>query len=176
MKKLISGSVVTTGLLMAALPAPANTSYDYATVLESIPVYQTIEVSTPRQECWNERVVSRHYDDRQRSNTPVIISTIIGGALGNAVGNGKSNRRIGTAVGAVLGHSVGRDIVRHNSRSSVDRYEDVRRCDVVDEYYEQERLVGYHVRYEYNGEEYTVRMDHDPGEQIQVKVRVEPVR
>lgn len=174
MKKMIYGC--TTGaLFMMSAPILANTSYDYARVVESIPIYQEVRVASPRKDCWNEQVVT-HQRGQVGSSTPVIISTIIGGALGNAVGHGQSNRRIGTVVGAVLGHSVGRDIVRHNSGPVVETYETVRRCEVVNEYQEQRRLVGYQVRYRYHGEDYTVRMDNDPGDRIQVKVRVEPLR
>ena len=109
-------------LLLSAIPASAATQYTYAPVIETVPVYEMVRVASPRENCWTERVVSRQHA-RSASNTPVILSTIIGGALGNAVGHGKSNRRLGTVVGAVLGHSVGRDIVR-NSGPVVERYED----------------------------------------------------
>jgi uncharacterized protein YcfJ len=174
MEKMIYGCSVS-ALLMFSAPMMANTSYDYARVIESIPIYQEVRVATPRKDCWNEQVVT-HRRGQSGSSTPVIISTIIGGALGNAVGHGKSNRRVGTVVGAVLGHSVGRDIVRHNSGPSVETYETVQRCEVVHDYEEQRRLVGYQVRYRFYGEDYTVRMDNDPGDRIQVKVRVEPLR
>ena len=91
-------------------------------------MYQAVQVSRPVESCWNERIVTRHRTGAE-SHTPVILSTIIGGALGNAVGHGKSNRRVGTVVGAVLGHSVGRDIVR-NSGPVVERYKHL-----VDEMY-----------------------------------------
>ncbi len=175
MNRVIFGCV-TVAISMLSAPILANTSYDYARVIESIPIYQEVRVASPRRDCWNEQVVSRHPLSHSGSSTPVIISTIIGGAFGNAVGHGKSNRQIGTVVGAVLGHSIGRDIVRHNSEPSLQFYETVRRCEVFNEYEEQHRLVGYQVRYRYHGEDYTVRMDNDPGDRIQVKVRVVPLR
>jgi uncharacterized protein YcfJ len=55
------------------------------------------------------------------------------------------------------------------------RYETVRQCETVYEYREEERLVGYQVVYRYNDEEYSVRMDNDPGEQVRLKVNVQPV-
>ena len=114
--------------------------------------------------------------DRSSSNTPAILGTIIGGAIGNAVGHGKSNARIGTVVGAVLGHSIGRDIVSANgSRERSRHYETVRQCETVYEYRDEERLVGYDVRYRYNDEEYSVRMDEEPGSQVRIRVNVQPV-
>ena len=169
-----------TGLAFTLLAMPVfassgeRTTYEYATVIDSRPIYQTVEISTPREECWNEEVVV-HRRDRSDSNTPAIIGTIIGGALGNAVGHGKSNRRVGTVVGAVLGHSIGRDIVTANGSRERGRYETVRQCETVYEYREEERVVGYDVRYRYNDEEYSVRMDEEPGSQVRIRVNVQPV-
>ena len=168
--KLALGSLA----LLLATPSFADTRYEYAEVVESQPVYKTVEISIPREECWNEEVA---YSARTRSDshTPAILGTIIGGALGNAVGHGKSNKRVGTVVGAVLGHSIGRDIVANNSRDKEVRYETVRQCETVYEYREEERLVGYQVVYRYNDEDYSVRMDNDPGEQVRIKVNIQPV-
>jgi uncharacterized protein YcfJ len=152
----------------------ADTRFEYADVIESTPVYRTVEVTVPREECWNEEVVS-HRRARPESRTPALLGTIIGGALGNAVGHGKSNKRVGTVVGAVLGHSIGRDIVAANSRGGVTQYETVRQCETVYDYHEEERLIGYQVRYRYNNEDYSVRMDDDPGQQVRVRVDVQPV-
>lgn len=174
----IQGCVGVTGLLLVAsmwaTSVSANTTYEYAQVIDSRPVYQTVEISSPRQECWNEEVVS-HRRSHSDSRTPAIVGTIIGGALGNAVGHGKSNKRIGTVVGAVLGHSIGRDIVAANGRNRDTYYETVRHCETVYEYREEERLIGYDVRYRYNNEEYSVRMDEEPGAEVRVRVNVQPV-
>lgn len=168
--KAIAGAM---GILMCT-PVLADTRYEYAQVLESRPVYRSVEVSVPRQECWDEEIA--HTDSvRPDSNTSAIIGTIIGGALGNAVGHNKSNKRVGAVVGAVLGHSIGRDIVASNSRERVVRYETVRQCETVYEYHDEERLIGYDVVYRYNDQDYSVRMDEDPGERVRVKVNVQPV-
>lgn len=163
------------GTMWMSSAALAQTQYVYADVLESRPIYQSVTVSVPREECWQEqvRVKDRHRSD---SRTPALISAIVGGAIGNAVGNNSSSRKVGTVVGAVLGHSVGRDIVAANSRHEPARYQTVQHCNVVDEYYDEERLMGYQVRYHYNGEDFSVRMDDDPGERIRLRVQVEPVR
>jgi uncharacterized protein YcfJ len=183
MKKFtISAGAKETGplLLVAALlslcatPVWANSSYEYARVLESRPVYRLVEVSIPHQECWDEEYISQRRSGSE-SRTPTLIGTIIGGAIGNAVGHKKSNKRVGTVVGAVLGHSIGRDIVAANGRQSKPHYETVRQCETVYAYREEERLIGYDVRYRFNDAEYSVRMDNDPGERIRVRVDVQPV-
>jgi len=160
--------------LLLATPGFADTRYEYAQVIESRPVYKNVEISMPHEECWDEEIAHTRAT-RSDSRTPAILGTIIGGALGNAVGHGRSNKRVGTIVGAVLGHSIGRDIVAGNSQDRVVRYETVRQCETVYEYREEERLVGYQVVYRYNDEDYSVRMDDDPGEQIRIKVNIQPV-
>ncbi|GAB5497947.1 MAG: glycine zipper 2TM domain-containing protein [Pseudohongiellaceae bacterium] len=153
----------------------AETSYEYAPVVESRPLYQVVEVSTPQEQCWEEEIAVDYSRQRQRSSTPVIVSTILGGAIGNAVGHNKSNKRVGAVLGAVLGHSIGRDIVRSNSRSGARGFEIVQRCETVYEQQQQERLIGYQVTYLYNGQERSIRTDTDPGDQIRLRVNVQPV-
>ncbi len=160
-------------MMFASGAAMAQGSIQYATVIESRPVYQMVEVSTPREECWNEQVAVR--EKSSSSRTPVVLSTIVGGAIGNALGNNKSNQRVGAVVGGVLGHSIGRDIVSANRKPDRVHYETVRHCETVQQYHQEERLQGYQVRYRYNGEEYSIRTNHDPGDRIRVRVHVEPV-
>lgn len=152
-------------LLLAGAGARAGESFEYAEVVESRPVYRLVEVSRPVERCWTERV-----DAGRRSDTPLILSAIIGGAVGNAVGNNKSNKRVGAALGAVLGHSIGRDIVR-----GAGGFRTVERCGTVDEPGTEERLIGWQVTYLYNGEEHSVRMPRDPGETVRLRVSVQPV-
>jgi len=163
------------GTMWISSPALAQTQYVYADVLQSRPVYQSVTVSAPREECWQEQVRVKD-SHRSQSRTPVLVTTLLGGALGNAVGNNSSSRKVGAVVGAVLGHSVGRDIVAANRRHQPARHQTVQQCELVDEYYDEERLVGYQVSYRYNGEDFSVRMNDDPGERIRLRVQIEPVR
>lgn len=48
----------------------------------------------------------------------------------------------------------------------------VERCEIRHDYYEEERVVGYDVRYQYNGRVYHTRMDRDPGPRVRVRVNV----
>lgn len=171
--KLIATLGVVLGLL--SLRSWAETSFETAQVLESLPVYQEVEVSTPQEQCWEEEVEVERYADRGGSNTPVLVSTLIGGAIGNAVGHNKSNQRVGAVLGAMLGHSIGRDIIRGKEQGAVRDYQTVQRCKTVYQQHTEERLVGYQVTYLYNGEEFSVRTDSDPGGEIRVRVSVEPV-
>jgi uncharacterized protein YcfJ len=170
---LFSASVAT---LLAAVAATSQAAsrYDEADVLSSTPIYRTVQISSPRRECWEEEVqrVSR-YSDRDRSRTPTLLGAVIGGALGNELGHNKTNKRVGTVVGAVLGAG---DLRRtYGNDEEVVTIDTVERCRRVSDTREEEKLVGYDVRYSYNGLEQTVRMDHDPGETVRVRVKVEPV-
>jgi uncharacterized protein YcfJ len=153
----------------------AESSVEYADVIASTPIYQVVQVSTPQEQCWEEELAVDSHSSRNQSNTPVLVSTIIGGAIGNAVGHNKSNRRAGAVLGAMLGHSIGRDIIRDRNRPEYVEYETVQRCNTVYQQHEEERLVGYQVTYHYNGEEYSIRTESDPGDQIQIRVSIQPV-
>ncbi|GJM14544.1 MAG: hypothetical protein DHS20C12_29470 [Pseudohongiella sp.] len=174
MNKLIK-ACLSGGIALLTLPLMAETDYKYAEVVESTPIYQIVEVQVPQEQCWEEEIVVDRPGRSRDGNTGVLLSTIIGGAIGNAVGNGKSNRRVGTVVGAVLGHSVGRDIIRANRDPDIREYQTVQRCQTVYDEVQEERLVGYNVTYLYNGEEHSIRTETDPGEQIRLRVSIEPV-
>lgn len=163
------------GLALISGSSIADTSFETAPVLESRPIYEVVEVSAPQEQCWEEAVAIDRYSSRRDSSTPVLVSTVIGGAIGNAVGNGKSNKRIGAVLGAMLGHSIGRDIIRQNEQADIRGYQTVQRCETVYQQHEEERLVGYQVTYLYNGEEHSIRTNSDPGEQIRLRVSVQPV-
>lgn len=170
--KLI-GTVAALGLVSSQ--AFGETSYQTAPVVESRAIYEIVEISTPQEQCWEEETVVDRYSRGSASKTPVLVSTILGGAIGNAVGHNKSNQRVGAVLGAMLGHSIGRDIMRRNERPSSREYQTVQRCETVYQQHEEERLVGYQVTYLYNGEEYSVRTNSDPGEEIRVRVNIQPV-
>ena len=123
------GTVAALGLVSAG--AFAETSFETASVVESRAVYEVVEISTPQEQCWEEEAVVDRRGSDNRSDTPVVLSTIIGGAIGNAVGHNKSNQRVGAVLGAVLGLSIGRDIMRSNESSSSRKYLTVQRCETV---------------------------------------------
>jgi uncharacterized protein YcfJ len=155
----------------------AGTSYEEASVLSSTPIYHVVETTQPERQCWEEEVVREaRSSPPSRSATPGILGAVIGGALGNAVGHRKRNQQVGTVVGAILGGSIARDVVRNGERRETVEYIDtVERCRTVHASYQEEKLVGYDIRYSYNGTESTVRLPQDPGATIRVRVSVEPV-
>lgn len=173
-KRVIKGSILGLCLLVVSGTALAQSSYESVAVISAQPVYQLTRIETPQERCVEERVVIERRN-QQASGTPIIVSTIIGGALGNAVGNNKSSRRVGAVLGAVLGNSVGRDIARQSQSSDTREYQTVERCETVFVSHEEERLLGYDVIYQFNGHQYSVRTEQDPGSQMKVRVEVQPV-
>ena len=153
-----------------------NISYDYATVIDADPIIKIVKISTPREECWEEEVVYRdRYEDRNGALGPVL-GGVIGGAVGNAVGHKKKNKQVGAVVGAVLGATLGKAVADSNrhGRENVSRGTE-ERCKVYHDYHEEERIVGYRVRYRYNDETYSTRTDTDPGDTIKIRLAVTPV-
>ena len=177
---------VASACAMAAPSVFAESFGDRARVVSVRPVHERIPVS--REECWNDRV--RGYEDRKVTRTDTgssigpgtVLGAIVGGVAGHQVGNGRGNDAA-TAAGAVIGGLVGNQVDRDQGnvrpgervtevqRVPVER--EVQRCRVVDEV--REATVGYEVRYEYGGRQFTTRMPNDPGRFVRVNVEIHPV-
>jgi len=150
----------------------ADSYTDHARVVSATPIYETVEVSYPEEQCWDERVV-HHRRGRHHSPVGTIAGGIVGGVIGNQFGRGKGKTAMtvaGTLLGAAIGHEAshrphGRRYVTHE-----------RRCELVDRYATEERLAGYRVEYRYKGETFVTRTDEHPGRRIPILVSVEPVR
>jgi uncharacterized protein YcfJ len=152
-------------------PGDDNVRLVYADVLRVDPVYETVRVAQPREECYDAEV-TRRTDRYDNTATGTIVGAIIGGALGNQVGKG-NGRTAATVAGAVVGGAVGREVDSKNNPSG--NYRDVEtRCRVVDSSFDERRIVGYDVEYRYRGEVFFSRLGYDPGEKLRVRVSVEP--
>lgn len=107
-----------------------------------------------------------------------VIGGIAGAVLGSKVGEG-SGRYVGTAVGSMVGGMAGRSIYDSSQRNRQTQRGTVRVCDPVptygrDDYYDDGRVSGYDVTYEYANRTYHTRTDHHPGDRIRVRVDVRP--
>ena len=186
MKKTVFAAALLTAL--GATPLLAETFGDQARVLSSRPIMERIPVS--REECWNE--VQRGYEERRvtRSDTGAaigpgtILGAVVGGAIGRQFGNSTGGKDRGTAAGAIVGGLIGNQIERDANAQGpsasreleVDRRpveRNVERCRTVEEV--REATIGWDVRYEYQGREFSRRMQHDPGRFLRVQVNVEPI-
>jgi len=144
---------------------------DFAKVVDVTPIYRQVEVSSPREECWQEQV-THEVPGGHRSAAPAILGGIIGGVIGNQIGDGRG-RKIATVAGTLLGASIGAESARANTQyvptTSLEQ-----RCRVVQESYTEQQTVGYRVKYRYRGQIFETRMDRDPGDRIPVEVTVTP--
>jgi len=179
-KKLIAMSVV-----VALVIAPASfagkkrhftgDSYtDSARVTQVQPLYRVVETSRPHRECYQEEV---HRPVQSSSHGNNALGMIVGGALGGALGHNisRNHRDTATIAGAVIGSAIGHDVSSNKNRDRGYSYGYEERCHTVNERYSEERLDGYRVTYRYQGQTFSTRMDHDPGDRIQVHISVSPI-
>jgi len=158
----------------------ADAHFATATVTGVQPILRVVEVTVPREVCWNEQVRSTaHYKKRgYRSHTPTMLGGILGGVVGNQFGGGRG-QTVMTVAGTLLGASVGRDAAyRRSARyesAANPSYSTERRCEIEEVMHEEERLDGYRVTYDYQGREYVTRTEVDPGRTIEIRVQVTPV-
>lgn len=167
MKNLITHTALVVSLATAMTAAHADRDYDNqrtrAKVVASVPVTETI--NEPRRECWTE---TTGYDNRRiedNSTGGSVLGAIAGGLLGSTVGKGNGRvaaAAVGAATGAVVGGRLG----------SGERYESqprqVERCRTHDNF--RDVVVGYDVRYRFEGREYTTRLPYQPGKWINLDV------
>ncbi len=149
-------------------PVEEAVSFGFADVLRSDPVYDFVRINQPREMCRTERTYSQR--DREGGAGGALLGALIGGALGNQAGKG-DGRKAATIAGAVVGGVVGNNIDRNNIGPQ--GYA-TNRCRVVDNYVEEQRLMGYNVEYRYKGEIYNTRLNYDPGRRMRVRVSVTP--
>jgi uncharacterized protein YcfJ len=191
MKKLAVATLSALGALSgAALATPYG---DVARVVSSEPIYR--QVSTPRQECRTEQVTA--YEQRQvvrpvetveqkpAIGAGTVLGAIVGGVIGHQFGHSSGGRDRGTAAGAIVGGLVGNSVDRDNGAGTYQTVtndvvtthgqpvtRDVQRCTTVSDV--RDEVVGYNVRYEYAGREFTTQMPYDPGAEMPVNVDVRP--
>lgn len=154
--QIATSAALAAGLLGTAALAHAA---EYADVVSATPVMQS--VTAPRQECAQGEQIVR----QQPSGGGALIGAIVGGVLGNQFGHGVG-RAAATGLGVVAGSAVGNNVEAANGGTAV---VPVRSCRTVSAY--ENRVVGYDVVYDYNGQRYTTRLPRDPGPRLAIDVR-----
>lgn len=167
MNRLSTSLLIAAGLTAASLPAAASPYTDYARVIASDPVYEY--VGNPQRECWNEQV--GYENTRDRSYAGAVIGGIAGGILGHQVSKG-SGKQVATAIGAATGAIVGDSIDNDGYSRGASRPVYAERCRTVDRPARQ--ITGYNVVYRYQGRDYSTFMRTPPGNNIRVRINVEP--
>lgn len=168
---LVGGSVVSAAVRAESHTSSTNAQYQYATVLSAKPITEIIVRSEPQQECWQEPVVEYHRN--QGSHTSTLLGGLIGAAVGNRLGHHKQNKKVGAVAGALLGASIGHDLGRNQASAS--SYSEQTQCRTVYRSIEEERVVGYRVRYRFNGETYSTQTPQHPGDSLRLRITHEPV-
>lgn len=155
--------------LTAASGAGSDNGVRYAKVVSVDPVRQS--VNNPREVCHDEVVNHTEPPKDQHRLVGTAIGAVAGGLLGNQIGGGRGNT-LATVAGAVGGGYAGNRIEASRQHGQVTSSVQ-RRCSTVNN--SSNKIVGYDVRYIYNGVTRTVRMDHDPGDRVQVQEGVTAV-
>jgi uncharacterized protein YcfJ len=165
-----SPNAASASLSAAAAPPAEPAGPKYGRVVSVDPVRQA--GSAAQRECHDE-VVTRHVpvkDQHQIAGT--AIGAVAGGLLGNQIGGGKG-RTLATVAGAVGGGYAGHEIQERRQETNTTT-STVRKCNTVAGA-SSDKIVAYDVRYEYNGVTRSVRMDHDPGDRVEVQEGVSVV-
>ncbi|MEO7071526.1 MAG: glycine zipper 2TM domain-containing protein [Rhodanobacter sp.] len=162
------------GLLSTPAATEGNGTADegikYARVVSVDPVRTA--TSTPKEVCRDEVVNHTEPPRDEHRIAGTAIGAVAGGLLGNQIGGGKG-KTLATVAGAVGGGYAGNRIQANQQHGQVTS-EVRRRCSTVKST-GASKIVGYDVRYVYNGVTRSVRMDHDPGDRVQVQEGVTAV-
>jgi uncharacterized protein YcfJ len=135
-----------------------NSYADFGRVLNARPIYRQVAVEIPRESC---RVQTVAHERRGDSFGGTLVGGLVGAAIGRELGHGRSGA---TAVGGIMGAAIGNEA---GSRRSV-HYRDQEVCSTHYRTEYEQRLVGYDVRYSYQGRVYQTRTDRHPGDRIAV--------
>jgi uncharacterized protein YcfJ len=124
-------------------------------------------VRTPREEC-SDQVVTRQKPVKDENRVlGTIAGAVVGGVVGREIGGKGTSQDVATVGGAAAGGYAGNRIQKSVQKNATTQTTE-RVCKTV--YDSRTEDTGrYKVRYELNGKEGTVTMDHDPGSSIPVR-------
>ncbi len=152
-----------------AQPNAGAAGPQYADVISATPIRKT--VNHPHQACHNEAVTEQKPVKDKHQIAGTAIGAVVGGLVGNQVGGG-NGKKLATVAGAVAGGYAGHEIQKHHQENATETV-NKQVCKTVND--SSTTIVGYTVKYKYNGVVHTTRMDHDPGARVQVKQGVSVV-
>jgi uncharacterized protein YcfJ len=148
-----------TGAGAGIVPDPGDA--EYARVVSVAPA------TGPHRVCTDETVTEKRKPDDQHQVAGTVIGAIAGGVIGHQIGGGRG-RTLATVGGAVGGGVVGKQVQKNQqSKDTVTRV--VKHCRMVDE--STANASVYDVVYAYQGQNFHVHLDHDPGDRLALPVR-----
>ena len=154
-------SIPLAGLGLAAACGAALAT-EYGTVISSTAV--TAQVAVPQQQCTEQQALVQP----RTSGGGALLGALVGGVVGHGIGEGLG-RAAATGLGAVAGSVVGDRVEAANTPAQA---VPVQSCQTLTSY--ENRVIGYDVTYEYNGQRYLTRVAQDPGPRIALNVTVAP--
>lgn len=139
-------------LLLTATVAAANRQvyHDYARVLNVSPIMETIQVPVRREDCQPPPPI-RH----QRETHAPIVSDVQPDHTGHTLAD---------AIRLERSHQL-----------SLATAHTERHCRWIEEFETRERIVAYRVRFRYGRDIFVRRLNHDPGDRLQIRVEVQPL-
>lgn len=141
-----------------------RTEVVYAPVIYVEPMYQVVQQSSPRRECWS---TTDAYTSGGDSATGLVLGGVLGGVIGHNIAHGR-DRDIAVLAGTLLGASIGHDLGHVGGANQVTRTH----CANSEDYDEVEQVIGYRVQYRYYGRIYETHTDHHPGARVRVSVNI----
>jgi uncharacterized protein YcfJ len=130
-------------------------------------VISVSQLTEPQRVCTNETVTERRPPGDRHQVAGTVIGAIAGGVIGHQFGRG-TGRDLATVGGAVGGGAIGKEIQKsHQEGDVVTRT--VQHCRTVTPGRDVTAL--YDVVYAYQGQNFHVKLDHDPGDRIPLPVR-----
>lgn len=155
------GGVVLGGVALVVLAACNETG---AKVVSAEPI--THVVKTPREECSDQLVTRQKPVKDEKQILGTAAGAAVGAVVGHQFGSGKG-KDLATVGGAVAGGYAGNRI-QHNIQEKSTEQVTERVCKTVYDSRTEETGL-YRVRYELDGKQGTVTMDHRPGNSIQIQ-------
>jgi uncharacterized protein YcfJ len=156
----------------------SETFYVEGRVVSATPIYESYwyyrSRGEGRRESYRETCRIRDVEVYRSSSSAgpagAIIGGVIGAHVGSNAGHSSESAVLGAIAGGVIGGVIGSEIDRD---STTVHYRTERECDTR---YRQEHreLIGYDVRYRYNGREFSLETKQHPGRYIQLRVEVQP--
>jgi uncharacterized protein YcfJ len=150
-------------LVIASLAAAgaAAQATEFGQVVSSTPVL--MQVAVPQQQCQDQPAQVL----QAPSGAGALIGALVGGAVGSNLGSG-FGRAASTAVGVVAGSVIGNNVEAANTPPVATTLRSCRSVSSV-----ENRVVGWDVSYDYNGQRYTSRLAQPPaGDRIELSVGV----
>lgn len=148
--------------------------YAYARVLSVQPIIRKVKVKTPVRECYRDVEYYSHDRPARGTGASTLVGAIVGGVVGHQFGSGRGNDAA-TVAGSLIGAAIGNDTAqRRYGYETVEYSRPVERCTTKVKHHKEERIEGYDVIYQFNGQKYATRMPYDPGRELRVRVDVRP--